>query len=145
MKKPIRSIAVLWLTCTLLSPLTFSSATFAQDRQRQPPVETGTQKSWPVDQDSIVKKSAKAKDQVTLSNEPVMRIALSTGTRTASISTTARLLNAYNGVRLSPVRGAEIPQQTVEIVPLHARNRDELRKVPRTALKINASSAQVPS
>lgn len=124
MKTPIRSIAVLWLTaCTLLSPLTFSSATFAQDRQRQPPVETGTQKSWPVDQDSIVKKSAKAKDQVTLSNEPVMRIALSTGTRTASISTTARLLNASEfGAQALPLETARVRVESRMLSPSRPAN-----------------------
>jgi stage II sporulation protein D len=124
MKKPIRSIAVLWLTaCTLLSPLTFSSATFAQDRLRQLPVETGTQQSWPVDQDSIVKKSAKAKDQVTLSSEPVMRIALSTGTRTASISTTARLLNVSEfGARALPLETARVRVESRMLSPSRPAN-----------------------
>lgn len=124
MKKPIRSIAVLWLTaCTLFSPLTFSSTTFAQDRQRQPPSETGTQKSWPMDQDSIVKKAAKAKDQVTLSNEPVMRIALSTGTRTASISTTARLLNTSEfGAQALPLETARVRVESRMLSPSRPAN-----------------------
>jgi hypothetical protein len=48
--------------------------------------------AWPADSKSAVKKAAE--NTVTLADEPVMRIALSTGTSAATISTTARLLAA---------------------------------------------------
>src|SRR5258706_154551 len=92
-------------------------------REGQPRVEPGAKKSWPVDQDSIVKKSAKAKDQVTLSNEPVMRIALSTGTRTASISTTARLLNASEfGAQALPLETARVRVESRMLSPSRPAN-----------------------
>jgi stage II sporulation protein D len=90
----IRIIATrLLIASTLLSLLNISSLIVAQDRQRRATDESGQQKTWPSDQASIVKKTSESKEPV-LSNEPVMRIALSTDSRVATISTTARLLNA---------------------------------------------------
>jgi stage II sporulation protein D len=90
----IRIIATrLLIASTLLSLLNISSLIMAQDRQRRATDESGQQKTWPSDQASIVKKTSESKEPV-LSNEPVMRIALSTDSRVATISTTARLLNA---------------------------------------------------
>ena len=95
MQKPVRTSAILLLIAsTLLSPLGFPSTAFAQEREPRAPGGNGQQKTWPSDQDSIVKKASDSKGLVQLSNEPVMRIALSTGSRAATISTTARLLNA---------------------------------------------------
>src|SRR4051812_42149916 len=48
--------------------------------------------NWPTDSKSVAKKAAE--NVVTLSDEPVMRIALSTGTTAATISTTAKLMAA---------------------------------------------------
>lgn len=48
--------------------------------------------NWPADKSSVVKTANDAGTR-TLSNEPVMRIALSTGTSGATISTTAQLLS----------------------------------------------------
>ena len=93
MQDSIRSISILLLIAsTLLSPLTVSSAIVAQDRQRRASDQPTQQKTWPSDQPSIV--TLESKEAVPLSNEPVMRIALSTDSRAATISTTARLLNA---------------------------------------------------
>jgi stage II sporulation protein D len=90
----IRIIATrLLIASTLLSLLNTSSLIVAQDRQRRATDESGQQKTWPSDQASIVKKTSESKEPA-LSNEPVMRIALSTDSRVATISTTARLLNA---------------------------------------------------
>jgi stage II sporulation protein D len=90
----IRIIATrLLIASSLLSLLNISSLIVAQDRQRRATDESGQQKTWPSDQASIVKKTSESKEPV-LSNEPVMRIALSTDSRVATISTTARLLNA---------------------------------------------------
>src|SRR5438105_1076839 len=95
MQKPVRTVAIVLLIATvLLSPLTFASVAVAQDRVRRAPGETGQPKTWPSDQESITRKASELKGPVQLSNEPVMRIALSTGSRAATISTTARLLNA---------------------------------------------------
>src|SRR5258706_2791312 len=95
MQERIRTIATRFLIAsTLLSPLSFSSAVVAQDRQRRAADETGQPKAWPSDQPSIVKRTSESKEPAQLSTEPVMRIALSTDSRVATISTTARLLNA---------------------------------------------------
>src|SRR5258708_36577267 len=91
----IRIIATrLLIASTLLSLLNISSAIIAQDRQRRTTDESGQQKTWPSDQASIVKKTSESKEPVQLSSEPVMRIALSTDSHSATISTTASLLNA---------------------------------------------------
>ncbi len=95
MQEPIRTIATrLLIASTLLSPIGFSSAAIAQDRQRRTTDESDQQKTWPADQASIVKKASESKEPVQLSSEPVMRIALSTDSHSATISTTASLLNA---------------------------------------------------
>ena len=95
MQERTRTIATrLLIASTLLSPLSLSSAMVAQDRQRRAVDETGQPKTWPSEQPSIVKKASESKEPAQLSNEPVMRIALSTDSRVATISTTGRLLNA---------------------------------------------------
>lgn len=55
-------------------------------------------KRWPIERSSVVKTAAD-KSTSTLSSEPVMRIALSTSTGAATVSTTARLLSvsAFSG------------------------------------------------
>ncbi|HEY5075028.1 MAG TPA: SpoIID/LytB domain-containing protein, partial [Pyrinomonadaceae bacterium] len=95
MQNSIRTIAILLLIASvLLSPLTFPASIGAQERQSRAPAGTGEKKTWPADQGSIVRKASESKEQGQLQNEPVMRIALSTDTRAATISTTAKLLNA---------------------------------------------------
>jgi stage II sporulation protein D len=95
MQRPVRTFAiVLLIASVLLSPLAFASVVVAQDRERRAPGENGQPKTWPSGQDSITRKASESKGPAQLSNEPVMRIALSTGSRAATISTTARLLNA---------------------------------------------------
>jgi stage II sporulation protein D len=92
MPRPKRIVAILLLIAsTLSSSLTFS---FAQDRDRRASGETGVQKTWPSDQGSIARTSSESKELAQLSQEPVMRIALSTGSRSATISTNAQLINA---------------------------------------------------
>src|SRR5215471_2421925 len=49
--------------------------------------------NWPTDSKSVVKTASENGGTVTLAEEPVMRIALSTGSSAATISTTAKLLN----------------------------------------------------
>ncbi|MDX6406478.1 MAG: stage sporulation protein [Blastocatellia bacterium] len=110
MRKSIRAIAVLLLIAsTLLSPIASSSLTFAQERDRRASGETGAQKTWPSEQGSVAKKASESKSQIQLSNEPVMRIALSTDSRAATISTTARLLNA------SELASQALPVETTRV------------------------------
>jgi stage II sporulation protein D len=78
--------ALLLLVVLLSAPLQFVSAQETRDRS------TSTQKTWPTDSKSVVKKAAE--NTVTLADEPVMRIALSTGTSAVTISTTAQLVAA---------------------------------------------------
>ena len=98
MQYPLRRFAiVLLIASVLISPLTFARSVFAQEtRERPKPDEKSekTQRAWPAEQGSVVKKAGEPTASPQLSNEPVMRIALSTDTRAATISTTARLLNA---------------------------------------------------
>src|SRR5258706_7592564 len=95
MQNFIRILATrLLIASSLLSPVTLSSSIVAQDRQRRTTDETSPQKTWPTAQPSIVKKASESKEPVQVSNEPVMRIALSTDSRIATVSTTAQLLNA---------------------------------------------------
>jgi stage II sporulation protein D len=88
-----RRIAVVLLVASLL----FSSSGFLQlatAQQQEPAAGTKSDKprQWPTDSGSIVSKAGETADVGSL-NEPVMRIALSTSTGAATISTTARLLN----------------------------------------------------
>src|SRR5258708_26472773 len=95
MQERPRTIATrLLIASTLLSPLSLSSAMVAQDRQRRAVDETGQPKTWPSEQPSIVKKASESKEPAQLSNEPVVRIALSTDSRVATISTTHRMVYA---------------------------------------------------
>jgi stage II sporulation protein D len=75
-----------WLLFVILSsaPIQFVSAQETRDRSTSP------KSAWPTDSKSAVKKAAE--NTFTLSEEPWMRIALSTGTGAATISTTARLV-----------------------------------------------------
>src|SRR5207237_300761 len=94
---PSRIVVVLLMASVLLSPLVIAVPVIAQDtRERR--VESATpdkaQRTWPSVQDSIVKKASDPSQSAQLTSEPVMRIALAIDARGATISTTARLLNA---------------------------------------------------
>src|SRR5438477_3556616 len=80
-----RRIAVVLLIATFLSAS--NVLVIAQDARDK------SKSNWPTESKSVVKKTTEGLTAVTLSDEPVMRIALSTGTSAATISTTARLLN----------------------------------------------------
>ncbi|HXI62582.1 MAG TPA: SpoIID/LytB domain-containing protein [Pyrinomonadaceae bacterium] len=77
-------IAIVLLSAVFLSAS--NALVLAQDARDKP------KSTWPTESKSVVKKTEDAA-AITLSDEPVMRIALSTGTSAATISTTARLLN----------------------------------------------------
>lgn len=90
-----RSMAlVLLVATTVSSPLSFTRLVAAQEtreRRQQGETEKKPLRTWPASDTSIVRN---ANETSGVAIEPVMRIALSTGTRAATISTTARLLNA---------------------------------------------------
>jgi stage II sporulation protein D len=94
---PNRRIAIVLLIVSgQLLPLTFLSSVTAQETRERRTATEKEQKprpTWPTENGSVVKKSGDT-DESKLTTEPVMRIALSTGTRAATISTTAQLLNA---------------------------------------------------
>jgi len=99
---------VLLAASVFVSSLSFAPAAGAQDRERRATGET-VPKTWPSDQDSITRKASESKSTIQLSSEPVMRIALSTGSRAATISTTARLLNA------SELGSQSLPLETTRV------------------------------
>jgi len=80
-----RVIAIVLLSAVFLSAS--NALVLAQDARDKP------KSTWPTESRSVVKKTTEDVAAITLSDEPVMRIALSTGTSAATISTTARLLN----------------------------------------------------
>jgi stage II sporulation protein D len=98
MQLTTRTIAiVLLIASVLLLPISFAPATTAQEtRERRVSGDAGEKspRTWTANQDSVVRTASESKEPGTLSAEPVMRIALSTGVRAATISTTASLLNA---------------------------------------------------
>lgn len=107
MPRLIRIIAISFLIAsTLSSSLTYS---FAQDRDRRTSGETAQPKTWPSDQGSITRTASESQDLAQLSDEPVMRIALSTDSRSATISTNAQLLNA------SEVNAQALPLDTTRV------------------------------
>jgi stage II sporulation protein D len=107
MPRLIRIIAISFLiTSTFSSSLTF---TVAQDRDRRTSGETPQQKTWPSDQSPIIRTASESKELAQLPDEPVMRIALSTDTRSATVSTNAQLLNA------SEVNAQALPLDTTRV------------------------------
>jgi stage II sporulation protein D len=124
MQKAVRTLAILWLIATvLLSPLTLAPVAVAQDRDRRVREETGQQKTWPSDQDSIIRKASEPKGPEQNSSEPVMRIALSTGSRAATISTTARLLNASeSGSQSLPLETTRVRVESRMLSPSRPAN-----------------------
>lgn len=109
----IRTTTVVLLAGSLLlSSLSFAPSIAAQEsREPRKSGDAGekSRRTWPVDQESVVRKASESRGSVLLSNEPVMRIALSTGVRTAIISTTARLLNA------SEFNSSTLPLETARV------------------------------
>src|SRR3989441_9519573 len=91
-----RNVIVLLIASILISPLSLASSIIAQEtreRRTQDVKSEGTQRTWPSEPRSVIKN---ASDVVgpSITQEPILRIALSTDTRAATISTTARLRNA---------------------------------------------------
>ncbi len=127
----IRSTAIFFLTTAVVcSSLAFTE--FAHAQQQEPSSETKSEKSprtWPIDSSSVVSKSSEP-SETNPANEPVMRIALSTGASGATISTTARLLS--------------VSEFTNDAAPLEAtRVRVESRMLSPTRLIDRAFELQI--
>jgi len=91
-----RNVIVLLIASILISPLSLASSIVAQEtreRRTQDKKSESTQRTWPSEQRSVIKNASDVAGP-SRSQEPVLRIALSTDTRAATVSTTARLLNA---------------------------------------------------
>jgi len=104
--------AVLLAASLLMASLSFAPSIAAQEPREPRNSRDAGEKSprtWPSDQDSVLRTASESKGPVQLSNEPVMRIALSTGVRTATISTNARLLNA------SEFSSSALPLETARV------------------------------
>src|SRR5438128_8014825 len=86
------------LIASLLSPMVSGGSVSAQEqrgrRAQDEKEKKEKEREWPAKEESVVRKASEGDGVARLAEEPVMRIALSTGTRTATISTTAHLLNA---------------------------------------------------
>src|SRR5256714_3708841 len=77
---------------------------------------------WPSDKTSIVN-TASENGTTTLSNEPVMRIALSTGTSVATISTAAQLLSVSEfSSESQPVEAARVRVESRMLTPTRVLN-----------------------
>src|SRR2546421_3711749 len=77
---------------------------------------------WPSDKSSIVN-TASENGTTTLSNEPVMRIALSTGTSAATISTAAQLLSVSEfSSESQPVEAARVRVESRMLAPTRVAN-----------------------
>src|SRR5438132_3151403 len=96
-----KAIAIMLLVATFLSAS--SGPVIAQDARDKP------KSNWPTESKSVLKKTTEGLTAVTLLDEPVMRIALSTGTSAATISTTARLLN------VSEIDSSNQPLETTRV------------------------------
>jgi stage II sporulation protein D len=107
----IRTTTTVLLAASLLQ-VSFAPSIAAQEpRERRHFGEPGEEnpQTWPVDRDSVLRTASEPQGPIQLSNEPVMRIALSTGVRAATISTTAHLLNA------SEFSSSALPLETARV------------------------------
>jgi stage II sporulation protein D len=91
--KLYKSAAIFFLaTAVLCASLGINQFAYGQQPEPSPETKSGKSRTWPVDSGSVVTKSIE-RTEINSANEPVMRIALSTGTGAATISTTARLIS----------------------------------------------------
>ena len=148
-------ILITVLIVRLVAPVAFGSSVSAQDMratQSKPPEKS--ERTWPSQPSSVVKQTSSSAT-VHLSNEPVMRIALSTDVRAATISTTAHLLNASelnsapqpletSRVRiesrvLSPQRQAN--DQAYEVVLARSLSRQDAERMVASVHQLTGESA----
>src|SRR6059058_1333839 len=112
-----RFAAVLLLAafgCSPIAPLALAQQPGARSDEKST--------RWPSDKSSIVN-TASESGTTTLSNEPVMRIALSTGTSAATISTTAQLLSVSEfSSESQPVEAARVRVESRMLTPTRVAN-----------------------
>lgn len=112
MPRSSRAIAIVLLSAVFLSAS--NALVLAQDARDKP------KSTWPTESKSVVKKTTEDAGAITLSDEPVMRIALSTGTSAATISTTARLLNVSEiDTNNQPLETARVRIESRMLTPTH--------------------------
>ncbi len=88
-----RRVIVLLIASIVISPFSLASSLIAQETRERRTQDETPQRTWPTGPRSVIKATSDAAGP-SISHEPVLRIALSTDTRAATISTTAKLLNA---------------------------------------------------
>src|SRR5437870_521750 len=150
------------LIASLVSPMVSGGSVSAQEqRGRRAQDEKEKEKKekereWPAKEESVVRKASEGDGVVRLAEEPVMRIALSTGTRTATISTTAHLLNAsevksstqpldFARVRiesrmLSPARSAN--ERTYDIAIANSLSREDAERMVESVHQLTGENAR---
>src|SRR5437763_12314677 len=122
-----KKIAVVLLIATFLSAS--SAPVLAQDARDKP------KSTWPIESKSVVKKTTEGLTAVTLSDEPVMRIALSTGTGAATISTTARLLNvSETAAENQPLETTRVRVESRMLTPSQVLNDRSYEMILATSL-----------
>src|SRR5437868_5730292 len=105
-----KKIAVVLLVAIFLSASS-APAQDARDKQKN---------NWPTESKSVVRKTTEGLTAVTLSEEPVMRIALSTGIGAATISTTARLLSVSETTTDNqPLEATRVRVESRMLTPSH--------------------------
>ncbi|HBB95477.1 MAG TPA: hypothetical protein DC054_08800 [Blastocatellia bacterium] len=110
-----RVIAIVLLSAVFLSAS--NALVLAQDARDKP------KSTWPIESKSVVTKTTEGVTAVTLTDEPVMRIALSTGTSAATISTTARLLNVSEiDTNNQPLETTRVRVESRMLTPSHVVN-----------------------
>src|SRR5215471_991039 len=105
----IKRIAALLLIAIFFFAQLSKIATAQETRERRTPEDKSDNSRWPSDSSSVVKQTTEGIATASLSNEPVMRIALSTGTSAATISANARL------VTVSEFNDASQPLETTRV------------------------------
>jgi peptidoglycan hydrolase-like amidase len=153
-------VLALLAAALLLSPLRFAQSIVAQetrDRRTEKQKAEDNKRTWPATETSVVKTASQSDSPKTGGNEPVLRIALSTNTSTATISTTARLLNAselnltpqpldtarvrVESRSLSPARSSPAPAYPIEIA--RALSREDAVRIAASVHELINEDAQV--
>ena len=115
-----RAISKLLISCLIASTF-LGQVTFAQEtRDRRvtsntQPVQE-TQSAWPAEKPSVVQQASKAPALAQLSTEPVMRIALASDVRSATVSTTAHLVNASD-LNVVPLEASRVRVEARALSP----------------------------
>jgi len=115
-----RSILKLLIPC-LIASIFLGRITFAQEtRDRRVTSKTQpapeTENTWPVENPSVVQQTSKAPALAQLSSEPVMRIALASDVRSATVSTAAHLVNASE-LKLVPLEASRVRVEARALSP----------------------------